>query len=172
MHFEFSTLCISIGLYLSNNNYNNFIKKLDWIQLWDFSDFGNPQSKLEDQGIGNREFRKLFEQKSKSDLFHIGKGSSHMDFYWMIVSRFVICLNFLFPIYKYYERTFMNLDICTINFEIFASRFLIPYISDIQNIGIRKSGNQEITWKKTKVQYPIPDLSISIEGFENRKSQS
>ena len=133
MHFRFLTLCISTRLYLSNSNYNNFMNKLDWIQLWDFSDFRNPQSKSEDRGIGNSEFRKLFEQKSKSDLFHIGKGSSHMDFYWMIVSRFAICLNFLFPIYKYYDRAFMNLDIRTINFEIFSSWFRIPYISDIGN---------------------------------------
>ena len=95
---------------------NKETKKLDWIQIWDFFNLWNPQSKSEDRGIKNREFRKLFEQKPKSDLFHIEKQSSHMDFDWMIVSRFAVCLNCLFPTYKYYDRTFMNFDLSTINF--------------------------------------------------------
>ena len=125
-----AALYISIGLYLSNSNYNNFRKKFDWIQV-SFFDFRNSQSEY--RGIGEREFSKLFEQKPKSDLFHIENQSSHMDFDWMIVSRFAICLNFLFPTYKYYDRTFMNLDFRTIKSEISASRFPISYISDIEN---------------------------------------
>ena len=40
----------------------------------------------------------------------------------MIVFRFAICLNFLFSTYKYYDRTFMNLDFRIINSEIFYFR--------------------------------------------------
>ena len=50
-------------------------------------------------------------------LFHIGKRRFEMVFDWIIDSRFVICLNFLFPTYKYYDRTFMNFDLCTIKFR-------------------------------------------------------
>ena len=71
-------------------------------------------------------------------ILTIGKGSSHMEFDLMIVSRLAICLNFLFLTYKYYDRTFMNLDFHTINSEIFS-------ISEIPNqnrkIGESKIGN-------------------------------
>ena len=105
-----------------------FFQIISWLP-----DFRFPIFRISEMGNIVLYFNNVHLSDCRLFLFHIGKRRSDIVFDWIIVFRFAICLNFLFSICKYYDRSFMNLDIRTIIYDIFASRFLIPYISDIEN---------------------------------------
>ena len=71
-------------------------------------DFQFPIFRISETGDIVLYFNNIHLSDSRLFLYHIGKRVSHMVFDWMIVSWFVICLNFLFSTYKYHDRTFMN----------------------------------------------------------------